>query len=196
MSGVTCAWSSHHPDVGKAFGTYLDEVNTRRAATAVIGDTLRADLSAWLNARDASLDLMVRDIDNVACGIRLTGTDELPVGWRYKASEDMLVPDRRTRSGKLYARALRHHDTLPRPQFALPGLPLTTFGWMHAGMRYSPGAFELDGVIWTGWGVPAEHQDRLAEDIDGALWTRRPLSEYWAASEELDRVNARAKADS
>lgn len=115
-------------------------------------------------------------------GLVCRGSDDGPPdGWRHDRQIEMLLPDKRSKLGKQYARDMAALATAPNVRDALRGMPVLVHGrstGQGAKVWTSGVGMTPDGAVECAWGchVPAS-------DVDPEVWTKIPLSQYHAEME-------------
>jgi hypothetical protein len=168
------AYSSNHPDV---LAAYDQAVADREAIAAA-----RRAYEAGVGGR--RLIVQERGLGhNVVKGVEsLDGDPTSFDGFRRYASNWYHSPDR-TKAGKLRKAEL---DALKMPELVLPGLPSMV---MTDHRVLSPGLFCHERTLWASWSCAPEHLEdpqvtrHESDRMDLTLWTRRRLSEFYAAQE-------------
>jgi hypothetical protein len=107
-----------------------------------------------------------------------------PEGWRHdRTVKEMLVPDKRTKLGKQYARDMDAIRVAPNVRDSLTGMPVTVHG-----RSLVPGTNRIytSGVrlIADETGVECTWDCAVPPDqLDASIWQRVPLSQFHAEME-------------
>lgn len=146
------------------------------------------DLKAWGSERGVNASYSRNMLELRARGYRPATRDEPPLpGFRYDSQNNAMVPDRRTKTGKINAEEL---DRIKYKPTSAPGLTTMVFGAGYMG-RF---AIQNLGVHWYAiLTIPLSEEDitpmRLNDagneigDVDLDRWEQVNLSEYHAARE-------------
>jgi hypothetical protein len=113
----------------------------------------------------------------------------VPTGWRDVSNRGVIhiVPRLSTKAGKAAAKRLGELQPAdPRTMLAnRHGVPTAFFGSSAEGVRmFSPGVRQLGDALYVTWGAEPETPH------DPAKWERVKLSDYYAAVEQADEVEA------
>jgi hypothetical protein len=108
-----------------------------------------------------------------------------PLGWRHdRRIRSMLVPDKRSKLGKQYARDMAALAKSPRLGDALRGMPAIVHGRStgQGSKIWAPGVLLTpDGVLECTWDCEVP-----PGDVDFGIWAKIPLSQYHAEIERKE----------
>lgn len=116
--------------------------------------------------------------------------EPVPEGWRVKTQRegaDLMVPRLSTKAGKAWNERLNEIREAPDIRSSLPGMPS---GGLDGLAYVAPGIEEHDGAVWVIWSCDPDAMDsgwsRTSKKVDGFIWERVKLSEYYAMKEALE----------
>lgn len=134
-------------------------------------------------------------------GLPWSKKDVPPTGWKLARGKPYLVPDKRLKAGKDWAKRI---DGLPKVSEAArcDGQPGCVFhaapnagAYMHSPQYHR---FTDDGPLFMIWscdcGKEGEKEYSIAAHVDSAIWESVKLSEFYAEVEAEKERNAAAKA--
>lgn len=122
-------------------------------------------------------------LGDTVTGVEHPAGASIPTGWRRHRSMDRAIaPHKGTKTGKAAAEQLAAL-ALPNPRVGMPGgMPrIADAAVGHAFL--TPGVHRIGDVVYVRWTQQISERD--AARIDGAVWDRTPLSEYYAAVESV-----------
>ncbi|MGI5418686.1 hypothetical protein [Actinomadura luteofluorescens] len=121
-------------------------------------------------------------------GVQHPADQPIPDGWRrHPHLDDAIAPHKATKTGKAAAAQLRQLD-LPNPRLGMPGGVPKVASAAHESAFLAPAVQRIGDAVYLRWSQEIAAGD--ARLIDGAVWERVPLSEYYAAREAAEQDGA------
>lgn len=168
-------YRSTHPDV-LAHWDKTASAEARKAWRARV-DAVLADLG-FAGRHPVVTDTI---LGTVVTGVEHREGGPFPAGWRaHRSMDGAITPHKGTKVGKAAAEDLGKL-ALPNPRKDLPGgMPHIADAASEAAML-RPAIQRFGDVVYVRWSQ--QISDRDTDQIDGAVWDRAALSEYYAALE-------------
>lgn len=106
---------------------------------------------------------------------RWSERNDLPEGWRWDNRRDMVVPFKKTKEGKEFAKVIAANQPPTSLRNRLPGMPAFLWSGRHGLRTFSPGIEQMGDALYVIWAVELVADE---DKYDPKIWKRVRLSEY------------------